>query len=225
MADKTTFTEQDYISQRDALDQQIRVAEDYHHRAGYQQVLGETTQDDVDKALVALDALKNRRRSLEAAWQEARRRAAGDAASRSQAGQAACIAEIDRQLVNRLAIIAKIQDAAKLLARLVLEYDAAGATIKDSAKQLYSMASVAPGDKARHLQSLASLQEDLFDGRDVALISGLLAKEGVTFSTVPSANARAEYDRVGGLPSFVANVNAKIRTRAVSLCPHGEKLS
>lgn len=225
MAEKSTFTEQDYIAQRDRLDQQILVADDDYRRAGYQQVLGETTQDDVDKALVAVDVLKNRRRSLEAAWQEARRRAAGDALSRSQAGQAACIAEIDRQLVNRLAIIAKIQDAARLLARLVIEYDAAGAAIKDTAKQLYLMASTAPGDKARHLQSLSSLQEDLFDGRDVALISGLLSKEGVTFSTVPSANARAEYDRVGGLPSFVANVNAKIRARAVSLCPQGERLS
>ncbi|BBD01877.1 MULTISPECIES: hypothetical protein [Sphingobium] len=225
MADKPTFTEQDYIAQRDALDQQIRVAEDDHHRAGYQQVLGETTQDDVDKTLVTLDALKNRRRSLEAAWQEARRRAAGDALSRSQAAQAARITEIDRQLVNRLAIAAKIQDAAKLLARLVVDYDAAGSTIKENAKQLYSMASVTPGDKARHSHAVSALQEDLFDGRDMALLSGLLAKEGVTFSTVPSANARTEYERVGGLTSFVAKVNAKIRARAASLCPQGEKLS
>lgn len=219
MAEKQTFTEQDYISQRDALDQQIRVAEDDYHRAGYQQALGETTQDDVDKALVTLDALKNRRRTLEVAREESIRVAANDALNRSQAGQAARLAEIDRQLVNRLAIVAKIQDAARMLARLVVEYDAAGSAIKDNAKQLYSMAS---GNNARHLSAMSSLQQDLFDGRDMALLSGLLAKEGATFSTVPSPNARAEYDRVGGLTSFVANVNAKVRAHAVSLCPNGE---
>lgn len=215
MADKPTFTEQDYIAQRDALDQQIRVAEDDHHRAGYQQALGETDQEDVDKALVTLDAIKNRRRTLDAAWQEARRQAADDALGRSRAGQAARIAEINRQLDARLAIIAKIQDAAKLLGQLVVEYDAAGSAIKDIAGQLYSMNS---GDKARHQSNLGFLQESLFDGRDVALLSGLLAKEGVNFSTVPSANALAEYNRVGGLTAYVTKVNASIRTRAASLC-------
>ena len=106
-----------------------------------------------------------------------------------------------------------------MLARLVVEYDEAGWAIKDNAKQLYSMAS---GNNARHLSAMSSLHQDLFDGRDMALLSGLIAKEGATFSAVPSPNARAEYDRVGGLTSFVANVNAKVRAHAVSLCPDGE---
>ena len=63
MADKKEFSAADYAAQRAALDEQIRVAEDDHHRAGYQQVLGEATQDDVDKALVTLDALKSNAQS------------------------------------------------------------------------------------------------------------------------------------------------------------------
>ena len=98
MADKKEFTAADYAAQRAALDEQIRVAEDDHHRAGYQQVLGEATQDDVDKALVTLDALKSKRRTLEAAWQEAQRRVAAANDALAKADQEKSIGEFKQLL-------------------------------------------------------------------------------------------------------------------------------
>ena len=214
MAGKQTFTEQDYISQRDALDQQIRVAEDDHHRAGYQQALGETTQDDVDKALVTLDALKNRRRSLDAAWAEAQRLANEAASADYVRRQDQAIAEIDGLLESRIASAAKMVEAAKVLASMFREYSQAGSDIRSAAHTLYSMS---PDRLSSDVFGM--LQSAIANGNELSLLAGLLAKEGLSFSNVHGGSARFEYDRRGGLVTAVSESNIKIRQRAVSLCP------
>lgn len=208
------FTEQDYTAQRDALDQQIRVAEDDHHRAGYQQVLGETTQDDADKALATLDALKNRRRSLDAAWAEAQRRANEAASADYVQRQDQAIAEIDGLLESRIASAAKMVEAAKVLASMFREYSQAGSDIRSIAHTLSSM--------SRGRQSsdtFGMLQSAISNGNELSLLAGLLAKEGLSFSNVHGGSARFEYDRRGGLVTAVSESNVKIRQRAASLCP------
>lgn len=214
MADKTTFTEQDYISQRNTLDQQIRVAEDDHHRAGYQQVLGETTQDDVDKALVTLDTLKNRRRSVDAAWKEAQRRANSEAAADSIARQKEAIAEIDKLLASRVAVAAKMEEAARVLAAMFVEYRQAGEGIRITAHTLYKMS----GDRV-HMDTFGMLQSAIVNNNELTLLAGLLAKEGLSFTNVHGGSARFEYDRRGGLVAAVSESNVKLRQRAASLCP------
>lgn len=214
MADKKEFSAADYAAQRAALDEQIRVAEDDHHRAGYQQVLGEATQDDVDKALVALDALKSKRRTLEAAWQEAQRRVAAANEALAKADQEKSIAEFNGLLAARVASAAKMEEAAKVLGAMVTEYHDAGARLKAIAGSLFKTYR-----QERSRDHLPLIHANLSDTRDINLLAALLYREGCDLSHTRPGTARFEYERIGGIVPLVEQINEKLRDRVLSLCP------
>ncbi|MCC4252230.1 hypothetical protein LL251_07320 [Sphingobium naphthae] len=214
VADKKGFTAADYAAQRTTLDEQIRVAEDDHHRAGYQQVLGEATQDDVDKALVMLDALKSKRRTLEAAWQEAQRRVAAANDALAKADQEKSIGEFKQLLAARVASAAKMEEAAKVLGAMVTEYHDAGARLKEIAGSLFKTYR-----QERSRDHLSLIHANLSDTRDVNLLAALLYREGCDLSHTHPATARFEYERMGGIVPLVEQINGKLRDRVLSLCP------
>ena len=214
MADKKEFTAADYAAQRAALDEQIRVAEDDHHRAGYQQVLGEATQDDVDKALVTLDALKSKRRTLEAAWQEAQRRVAAANDALAKADQEKSIGEFKRLLAARVASAAKMEEAAKVLGAMVTEYHDAATRLKAIAGSLFKTYR-----QERSRDHLSLIHANLSDTRDMNLLAALLYREGCDLSNTRPATARFEYERIGGIAPLVEQINGKLRQRVLNLCP------
>ena len=216
MAKKSTFTAADYISQRDALEQQIQEAEENHRRAGYRQVLGEGSQDDVDKALVTLGALKNRRRSLAAAWEETQRRTAAAGQNAKKADQASALENMTGLLERRAGLAEKVEKAVRELGALVTEYTEAGSQVRLIAARLYTgHAAKLPGGR----NSLEFIQSEIDSGRDVRLISGLLHKVGVDLTSTRPINDRYEYDETGGLAPHVEKTNSRIRFRAAELCP------
>lgn len=216
MAAKWNFTQADYTSQCADLEQQIRVAEDDHHRAGYRNVLGEATQDDVDKALVSLDALKNKRRSLDAAWAESQRRSAASALDALRDDQSAALAKIDVLLKARSDGAALIEEAARNLGAVVSAYNNANAEIRQIAGVLYKSygSRVAGG-----LDKLSFVQSDIDDRTGMGLVAGLLFKNGVDLSNIRTANAAFEMDRHGSLSGFVEKANTRLRLRSAELCP------
>lgn len=214
MADKKEFSAADYAAQRAALDEQIRVAEDDHHRAGYQQVLGEATQDDVDKALVTLDALKSKRRTLEAAWQEAQRRVAAANDALAKADQEKSIGEFKRLLAARVASAAKMEEAAKVLGAMVTEYHDAATRLKAIAGSLFKTYR-----QERSRDHLSLIHANLSDTRDMNLLAALLYREGCDLSNTRPATARFEYERIGGIAPLVEQINGKLRQRVLNLCP------
>lgn len=214
MAAKSTFTAEDYTAQRAALEDQIRVAEDDHHRAGYRQVLGEATQDDVDKALAAFDALKNRRRSLEAAWGESQRREQATALERRKAGQASALVDFEGHLKARLDTTSKIEEAARALGAAMKEYISASESARVIAGHLYKNYT----GRAR-LDSLSFIQSEIDSTYFINLLAGMLVAEGADFSNTRPGQAYFEYRAHGSLTPTVEKANGRLRFRAGELCP------
>ncbi|MBV2146762.1 hypothetical protein KRZ98_00450 [Sphingobium sp. AS12] len=214
MAGKSKFTAADYTAQRVALEEQIRVAEDDHHRAGYRQVLDEATQDDVDKALVSLDALKNRRRSLDAAWQESQRRSADALLKEREADQSAALAEFEGHLKTRLDATARIEEAARALGAAVKDYSAASEAARYIAGRLYKNHTGRAG-----IDTLNFVQSEIDSPYFVNLLAGMLFAEGANFSNTRPGQAHFEYRQQGSLIPVVEKSNDRLRFRAAELCP------
>lgn len=214
MAAKSTFTAKDYMAQRADLDTQIRVAEDDHHRAGYRQVLGEAGQDDVDKALVSLDALKNRRRSLEAAWEESQRRQSINIQEARRSEQTSALSDFEGHLTARLAAAGKVEKTVRLLAEAVKEYVCASEAARVIAGRLFKEHAGAAG-----LDTLQFVHSDIDPSPFINLLAGMLVVEGVDLSNTRPGQARFEYQERSGLVSVVEKTNGRLRHRAAELCP------
>lgn len=214
MAAKSTFTSAEYLAQRADLEQQIRVAEDDHHRAGYRQVLGEASQDDVDKALVSLDALKNKRRSLEGAWEESKRRSAAAVLTKRKAEQSAALAEFDGHLKTRLDATARIEEAACALGAAVKDYSAASEAARYIAGRLYKNHTGRAG-----IDTLNFVQSEIDSPYFINLLAGMLFAEGADLSNTRPGQAHFEYRQQGSLIPVVEKSNDRLRFRAAELCP------
>ena len=210
------FTAADYMAKRSALEEQIRVADDDHHRAGYRQLLGEASQDDVDKALVKIGALKAKRRTLDAAWEEVQRRNAETVAQARRSEQQDAASKVDALLATRLDAAAALEIAARALGKAFSDYTIASQRIRHLSAQLWNDHAA---DKARGKETLSFIQSDIDSGRHVRLLAGLLYEVGVDLSKTSQLSDRFDYREQDGLPAFVEDVNGRIRFRVAELCP------
>lgn len=213
---KPGFSEAEYKAQRDALDAQIRVADDDHHRAGYRQLLGEAGQDDVDKALVTLDALKAKRRTLDAAWGEVQRRNADAIAEAKRTEQSDTSEEVKRLLTARLDAVGSVEAAARQLGEAYTSFSDASQRIRYLAGRLWAGHSQ---DKNISRETLSFVHSEVDGDRMVHLVAGLLFEAGVDLSKARPAADRFDYKEQGNLPTFVEKVNDRILFRIGELCP------
>ncbi len=210
------FTAADYRAQRLALDEQIRVADDDHHRAGYKQLLGEASQEDVDAAMVSLEALKAKSRTLDAAWGEVQRRQAGAVLDQRREEQRKILDDIHDRLRARSEAAVAVEEAARALGKAFSDYSTATSAVRSLGGRLFTGYAK---DRNTGRETLSFIQSDLDSGRDVQLLSGLLFELGVDLSSGRPASDRFLYKEHGGLPDFVEGVNGRIRYRAAELCP------
>ncbi|WP_454888687.1 hypothetical protein [Sphingobium indicum] len=204
MAEKSTFTHSDYTAQRQALDGLIQDAEEGHRRAGYRLVIGEATQDDVDKALVSLGALKARLRTLDAAWDAAKQQAAEDLVNSRRAARRAAVEQIETQFAARTEAARAMHSAAIELGRAVAAYNEAGDAIVEQVRARYQVGEIS-------MDWMGDTRREIADNGYAGLIVGLLFDNGLNFSGISGANGREEYRKHGGLVAYVEKRNGVVR--------------
>lgn len=210
MAAKSTFTSAEYLAQRAELEQQIRVAEDDHHRAGYRQVLGEASQDDVDKALVSLDALKNKRRSLEGAWEESKRQVASALADQQLKDRQDTISVI-RELAGRRRKAAEdIASAIQSFGQAFQKYASAGSAITEAARPFMGTIGMDSFNAIRHAAENRGHEQ---------MIVGLLREIGADFAGIDPTGAKSELDRHGGFSAWLDMWDRVLEQRIACLSP------
>jgi len=204
VATKPTFTQANYTAQRDALEGLIQAAEEDHRRAGYRQAIGEGSQDDVDRALVSLDALKAKRRTLDVAWDMAKQQAAEDLANSRQAARQAAVQRIEAQLAVRTEAARAMEHAATALAKASASFIEAGDAIVEQVRARYQAGEIS-------MDWMSDTRREIADNSYAGLIAGLLYDNGLNFTGISGANGREEYRKHGGLVAYVEKRNSVVR--------------
>lgn len=210
MEAKSTFTAADYTAQRAALEEQIRVAEDDHHRAGYQQVLGEATQDDVDKALVTLDTLKNKRRSLEGAWAQSQRQLASALLVEQAKARMDTISAIKKLATERRKAAEEIAASIQGFGKAFQQYASAGGAITEKARPFMGSIGMDSFNAIRHAAENRGHEQ---------MIVGLLREIGADFAGIDPTGAKSELDRQGGFGAWLDMWDRVLEQRIACLAP------
>ena len=204
MAEKSTFTQADYTAQRDALNGLIEAAEEDHRRAGYRLAIGDATQDDVDKALVSLDALKAKLRTLDAAWGVAKQQASEDLVNSRRAARRATVEQIEAQFTARIEAAREMQQAATTLARAAASFNKAGDAIVELVRARYQAGDIS-------MEWMGDTRREVADNGLAGLIAGLLLEHGFDTSGLRAGDGREEYRKHGGLVPYIEKRNGVVR--------------